>query len=270
MVFKGSPKFPDVPKALRDHGANFNGTTAVDRTNYFETMNAGDENLEFGIELEADRMMNSFVKREDLMSEFMVVRNEFERGENSPVSILFQRMQSAAFEWHNYGKSTIGNRTDIERRCPSTASRPSTRSTTAPDNAMLIVAGQFDESKALALIAKHFGPIAPPKEAIPSDLHRGAAAGRRTERDAAPRRRHRRGPGWFTTSPPRPTPTTPPAEVLNSVLTTAPTGRLYKALVETKKASQTGGFARNTHDPSTITLLAFTEPDKGRGRPATP
>ena len=61
MVFKGCPKFTDVPKALRDHGANFNGTTAVDRTNYFETMTAGDENLEFGIELEADRMMNSFI-----------------------------------------------------------------------------------------------------------------------------------------------------------------------------------------------------------------
>ncbi len=38
MVFKGTPTFPDVPKALRDHGANFNGTTNSDRTNYFETL----------------------------------------------------------------------------------------------------------------------------------------------------------------------------------------------------------------------------------------
>ena len=64
MVFKGCPKFPDVPKALRDHGVQFNGTTWTDRTNYYETMPAGDENLEFGIELEADRMVNSFIKRE--------------------------------------------------------------------------------------------------------------------------------------------------------------------------------------------------------------
>jgi zinc protease len=69
MVFKGTPTHPDVPKALRDHGARFNGTTNVDRTNYFETMEAGDENLEFGIRLEADRLVNSFVKREDLASE---------------------------------------------------------------------------------------------------------------------------------------------------------------------------------------------------------
>src|SRR5262245_42184973 len=80
MVFKGTPTFPDVPKALRDHGAQFNGTTNVDRTNYFETVPATDANLEFAIHLESDRLVNSFVKREDLMSEFTVVRNEFERG----------------------------------------------------------------------------------------------------------------------------------------------------------------------------------------------
>src|SRR5437870_8482867 len=67
MVFKGTPTFRDVPKALRDHGANFNGTTWLDRTNYFETMRGTDENLEFGIQLEADRLVNSYVKREDLL-----------------------------------------------------------------------------------------------------------------------------------------------------------------------------------------------------------
>src|SRR5438034_8788787 len=68
LVFKGTPTFRDVPKALRDHGASFNGTTNVDRTNYFETLPATDDNLAFGIRLEADRLVNSFVKREDLLS----------------------------------------------------------------------------------------------------------------------------------------------------------------------------------------------------------
>src|SRR6266446_3656 len=104
MVFKGTPTFRDVPKALRDHGAMFNGTTNAERTNYFETMPATDENLEFGIHLECDRLVNSFIKREDLMSEFSVVRSEFESGENSPDGILNQRMMAAAYEWHNYGK----------------------------------------------------------------------------------------------------------------------------------------------------------------------
>ena len=44
-----------------------------------------------------------------------MVRNEFERGENSPQGVLSQRVMAAAYEWHNYGKTTIGNRTDIER-----------------------------------------------------------------------------------------------------------------------------------------------------------
>ncbi len=260
MVFKGCPKFPDVPKALRDHGANFNGTTAVDRTNYFETMTAGDENLEFGIELEADRMMNSFVKREDLMSEFTVVRNEFERGENIPVAILFQRMQAAAFEWHNYGKSTIGNRTDIEK-VPIDNLKAFYKKYYRPDNAMLIVAGQFESSKALALIAKHFGPIAQPKEPIPATYTEEPAQD--GERNVTLRRVGDTGAAGVCYHIPSAVHADYAAvEVLNSVLTTAPTGRLYKALVETKKASATFGLARNTHDPSTITMFAFSEPDK--------
>src|SRR6266404_5818130 len=115
MVFKGTPKHPNVPKALQDHGAQFNGSTSADRVNYFETLAASDENLEFAIALEADRLMNSFIRKSDLDSEMTVVRNEFERGENSPQSVLSKRIEAAAYDWHNYGKSTIGNRSDIER-----------------------------------------------------------------------------------------------------------------------------------------------------------
>ena len=80
MVFKGTPNHPHVPKDLQDHGAVFNGSTSLDRVNYFETLSATDENLEFALALEADRMVNSFIKKEDLDSEMTVVRNEFERG----------------------------------------------------------------------------------------------------------------------------------------------------------------------------------------------
>ena len=90
MVFKGTPTHPDVPKQLKNHGASFNGTTWVDRTNYYETMLATVENLEFGIRLETDRLVHSFIRRDDLVSEMTVVRNEFEQGENSPENILRQ------------------------------------------------------------------------------------------------------------------------------------------------------------------------------------
>ena len=131
MVFKGTPTHPNVPKALRDHGANFNGTTGSDRTNYFETMPATDENLEFGIRLEADRLVNSFVKREDLISEMTVVRNEFERGENSPGRILNQRMMRRLTN----GTTTANRPSAIaptSSACPSRICKPSTASTTSP------------------------------------------------------------------------------------------------------------------------------------------
>ena len=84
MLFKGSTKYPDILAALRSRGAQFNGSTSWDRTNYFETFDASDENLEWALDLEADRMVNSFVAQEDLDTEMTVVRNEFESGENSP------------------------------------------------------------------------------------------------------------------------------------------------------------------------------------------
>src|SRR3974390_3226160 len=66
MVFKGTPRHPFIPKELQEHGAQFNGSTSTDRVNYFETLAATDENLEFALELEADRLVNSYIKREDL------------------------------------------------------------------------------------------------------------------------------------------------------------------------------------------------------------
>ena len=117
MLFKGTPSNPDIPKALKDRGAgrSMNGTTWMDRTNYYETLPATGDNLEFAIQLEADRLVNSKILGEDLASEMTVVRNEFESGENSPFRVLMQRVQAAAYEWHNYGQTTIKNRSDIER-----------------------------------------------------------------------------------------------------------------------------------------------------------
>ncbi|MBX9623042.1 MAG: insulinase family protein [Gemmataceae bacterium] len=260
MVFKGSPKFPDVPKALRDHGAEFNGTTWVDRTNYFETMPATDENLEFGIELEADRLSKSFIKRDDLLSEFTVVRNEFEAGENSPTSVLFQRMLATAYEWHNYGKSTIGNRTDIER-VPVDNLQAFYKKYYRPDNMMLVVAGKFDEAKALELVARHWGPLKNPDDPLPKTYTEEPAQDgerlvtlRRVGTVAAV--------GAVYHIPASAHPDYPACAVLNSVLTSEPAGRLYKALVEGKKASSIFSLFFQTHDPGAFIFVAQTDPDK--------
>jgi zinc protease len=258
MVFKGTPTFPDVPKALRDHGASFNGTTNVDRTNYFETMPANDANLEFGIRLEADRLVNSYVKREDLASEMTVVRNEFERGENSPQGILMQRIHAAAYEWHNYGKSTIGNRSDIER-VPIENLQAFYRKYYQPDNVVLVVAGKFEEPRALALVQKYLGALPKPKRKLddtyteepPQDgertvvLRRVGTVGSVGVAYHLPAAAH---PDWA------------PLSLLAGILTQQPNGRLYKALVESKKATSANASAGNNHDPSLFTASAQAEP----------
>jgi zinc protease len=260
MVFKGTPKHPQVPKALRDHGANFNGTTNTDRTNYFETMPATDENLEFGIALECDRLVNSYVRRDDLISEMTVVRNEFERGENSPAAVLSERITAAAYEWHNYGKSTIGNRSDIER-VPIDNLQAFYRAYYQPDNVVLIVAGRFDETKALALVEKYLGSIPRPTRQLnstyteepPQDgertviLRRVGAIGSVGVAYHIPAGSHE---DWA------------PLNLLGGIVSQSPNGRLYKALVESKLANSAGANAENAHDPALFFASSSCEPEK--------
>ena len=209
MLFKGSPKHQDIPKEMKDRGATFNGTTWYDRTNYYETVPASEENLEWALDLEADRLVNSFVRGEDLRSEMTVVRNEFEIGENNPDQILFQRIMANAYEWHNYGKSPIGNRIDLER-VPITSLRRFYQKYYQPDNIILVVAGKFDSAKALELIKDKFGSIPRPSGnwIRPTPKSRlKMASGRWSSAESVTSR-------WSVsviTFPPRPTRITPPA-----------------------------------------------------------
>ena len=114
MMFLQTTTRPNIKQELKDHGADMNGSTSWDRTNYFETVNASDANLRWALELEADRMVNTRMEKAILDKEMTVVRNEFESGENSPVNVMFQRVLETAYLWHNYGHLPIGNRSDIE------------------------------------------------------------------------------------------------------------------------------------------------------------
>ena len=249
MVFKGTPRHPLVGKALQEHGAQFNGSTSDDRTNYFETLSATDENLEFAIDLEADRLVNSFVRGEDLASEMTVVRNEFERGENSPTRILQQRIASAAYDWHNYGKSTIGNRSDIER-VPVENLREFYKKFYQPDDIVLIIAGKFDEAKALGFVQKHFGAIPRPTRKLattswteepPQDGERMVTLRRVGSVSSV---------GVAYHVPAGSHEDTAAVQVLAGVLTARPSGRLFKELVETKRATSASAFAGREYDPS--------------------
>jgi len=240
LVFKGTPRHPNIPQELTAHGANPNGSTSVDRTNYFETFSATDENLDWALDMEADRMVNSFIAKKDLDTEMTVVRNEFESGENNPAGILFQRVMATAYLWHNYGKSTIGSRADIEN-VPIDRLQAFYRNWYQPDNAVLVVAGAFEPAKTLELIKKKFGRIPKPKRALPKTYTRDPVQD--GERLVTLRRAGDTQEVITAYHVPASSHQDSLAlDVLGFILGDTPSGRLYKALVETKKAASAFGF----------------------------
>ncbi|MEJ7618523.1 MAG: pitrilysin family protein [Pyrinomonadaceae bacterium] len=236
LVFKGTPRHPNIPQELTEHGTRPNGTTFLDRTNYFETFSATDENLNWALDLEADRMINSLIAKKDLDSEMTVVRNEFERGENNPFRVTLQRTLGAAYEWHNYGKSTIGSRADIEN-VPIDRLQEFYKKNYQPDNAVLLVAGKLDEAKTLALIDKYFSPIPKPARTL-QKLYTSEPV-QDGERLVTVRRVGDIQLALATYHVPSGVhPDAAALQIVAQVLGDAPSGRLHKSLVETKKAVQ--------------------------------
>jgi zinc protease len=247
LVFKGTPDHPDIPKELSDHGAQPNGTTWFDRTNYFETFAATEENLRWALDLESDRMVNSFISKDDLDSEMTVVRNEYESGENFPSSVLQKRMLSTAYSWHNYGNTTIGARSDIEN-VPIEHLQAFYRKYYQPDNAVLLVAGKIDEEKTLTLVQEYFGDIPrPERELIHTYTEEPTQDGerfvtlRRTGDVQALAVLYHVCSGLH--------PDIAAIDVMMRALSTQPSGRLYKNLVEPKKASSAYAYAMSLKEP---------------------
>jgi zinc protease len=247
MLFKGSTGFPDIKGELTRRGARWNGTTSNDRTTYFETLSASDDNLDWALAMEADRMVHSRVSRADLDSEMTVVRNEFELGENNPGTVLFQRVQQLAFLWHNYGNPIIGERADIEK-VPIEKLQAFYRTWYEPDNAVLLIAGHFDEARALERVTQRFGSIPKPSRTLPTfytdeptqDGERSVTLERVGDQQMVVAL-YRAMAGSH--------PDYPALDLLVQILGDTPTGRLHRALVQKGIASSTWGAERQLHDP---------------------
>lgn len=247
LMFKGAPKHPDITRQFADRGMQFNGTTSFDRTNYYEVFQATGDNLQWALQMEADRMVNSFISKKDLDSEMTVVRNEYENGENSPGAVLMKRMQSLSYDWHAYGRATIGNRSDIENVRIANL-QAFYRTWYQPDNAVLLVAGKFDPVATLGTISRVFGAIPKPKRALPAfwtveptqDGERTYAVRRQGDVQVV-------ALGYKI-----PSGLHDDSDVLNfasSILGDVPTGRLHKLLVESGMASEVFAFPQTGYAP---------------------
>jgi zinc protease len=259
LVFKGTPKHPDIPAELSAAGARPNGTTWTDRTNYFQTFAATQENINWALSMESSRMVDSFIAKADLDSEMTVVRNEFESGENDPFRVTLQKMASVAYDWHNYGKSTIGARSDLENM-PIDRLKAFYKKYYQPDNATLIVAGKFSSENMLALIDKYFSPIPKPTRVLPT-LYTTEPA-QDGERSVITRRvGDAQIVGAAYHIPAGSHPDFAAIEVLTQVLGDTPSGRLHKSIVEEKMASRVFGFNYQWHDPGLAMFFAVVDKD---------
>ncbi|MCC6198015.1 MAG: insulinase family protein [Burkholderiales bacterium] len=254
LVFKGTPSRGSIMTELGRRGMSFNGSTAWDRTNYFETFTADEGNLAWALEMEADRMVNSYIRKSDLDSEMTVVRNEFESGENNPSRVLFGKMLASAFQWHNYGKTPIGARSDIEN-VDIGRLQAFYRRYYQPDNAVLIVAGKFDPERTLGLVAKYFGSIPKPTRVLPRLYTEDPVQD--GERTVTVRRvGNEKLLGMLFHTVRGADPDYVALDVLGDVMADAPSGRLYKALVETKKASSVSASGWPSLDPGMLIFNA--------------
>jgi len=255
-----------IKNEIVNRGASWNGTTSEDRTNYFETVPATDDNLKWALGLEADRMVNVKMAKELLDTEMTVVRNEFERGENNAREVLQERVESAAYLWHNYGKSTIGSRSDIER-VPVERLAAFYKKYYQPDNAVLTIAGRIEESKALSYVADTIGRIPRPARKLeepytvepPQDGERFVELRRVGESKEVFVAYH--GPAAAH-------PDSAALQVLAGIMSggggAAAQGRLSKALVDSKKANSVNMSFALRHDPGLIEISASLSKDQSQ------
>ncbi|MEY4767082.1 MAG: hypothetical protein RI907_3755 [Pseudomonadota bacterium] len=260
LMFKGSPRHPQVWSEFNKRGFSANGSTWYDRTNYFASFAANDDNLRWYLAWQADAMVNSFIARKDLDSEMTVVRNEMEMGENDAGRILMEKTLAAMYQWHNYGKSTIGARTDVEGvdigRLQAFYKRHY-----QPDNATLIVSGKFDVPKVLAWVNESFARLPKPSRKLEQPYTLDPVQdGER----AVTLRRVGGVPQVFAAYHVMPGahPDFAAIELLPLILADTPSGRLHKALVEGQEAAGVFGFGEGMADPGFILFGAQLSPQQ--------
>ena len=254
LVFKGTPSRGNIMQELGKRGMRFNGTTSYDRTNYFETFAANDDNLQWALEMEADRMVNSYIALKDLDTEFSVVRNEMEMGENNPRRTLWKYMAATAYDWHNYGKPTIGARTDVENVRIENL-QAFYRQYYQPDNAVLVITGKLDVSKTLSLVERYFGAIPKPARTLPVTYTRDAV--QQGAREVSVKRvgdTQLAAVLYHTAAASHPDAVA--MEALSDILADTPNGRLHKELVEKNKAVSIAPWNFSLKEPGYIIFMA--------------
>ncbi|MFZ4849351.1 MAG: M16 family metallopeptidase [Caldilinea sp.] len=269
MLFKGTPRYPrgQFDKAVARAGGVFNGMTGPDWTVYFETLPA--DRIELALRVESDRMANAVFDPAETELERTVILSEREGSENDPFYRLHEEVQAAAFLAHSYRNPIIGWSSDLHTLTRE-ALYAHYRTYYTPNQAVVVVTGDFEPDAMLEGVAEHFGVLAAGPEApSPAFVEPPARAERRVVlRGEEPTAYFLQG----FQAPPALHPDFFPFVVLESVLGGAKgmglfggsannrSNRLYRALVEQQLAVDASSSFGPTLDPGLFTISATLAP----------
>lgn len=269
LMFKGSTNYDNykgrsIDAVLKPIGGTNSATTWFDRTTYFFVVPSG--YLDLCLDMEVDRMRGLLLRDDDRKSEMTVVRNELERGENDPQEVLVDQLFATAFREHPYHHPTIGWRSDVEN-VPIERFRQFYNTFYWPNNATLIVVGNFDREQALKLIKEKFSKIPASPQPIPQvytkeppqegqrrfEFHRGNDLERIAVGFRVPEAKHQDSYAL---------------DVLESILGdgSSTASRLYTSMIKTGLASGAYAWHPQLRDPSLFIFCATANegvsPDK--------
>jgi zinc protease len=270
MQFKGTPQFPGnaMDRSISRLGGAWNAFTYLDWTTYFETMPA--DQIDLALKLEADRMTASLFDPVEVASERTVIISERQGHENEPLFRLGEEVQAAAFRVHSYHHEVIGDLADLQ-----TIQREDLyqhyRTYYVPNNAVLVVTGDFNTEQMLSRIDELYEPMGegniPIRRIRPEPEQSGErevtveGPGETTYVQAAHRAPQASHPDFF------------PYTVLDSLLTgpsnlnmfgggiSNKTSRLYRALVDQELAVSVFGGIQATLDPFLYTITLTIHPN---------
>ncbi len=262
MMFKGSDKVGPGEHfyLIFNNGGNMNGTTNADRTNYFETLPKNQ--LDLGLFLESDRMRSLAITKENLDNQRNAVQEERRLSyDNRPYGGTQEKQLELVYDAFPYKHSTIGSMTDLNAATVDDV-KDFFRTYYAPNNAVVAIVGDVNTAETLAKVKKYFGDIPKQPAAKPVDF---TEPPRTEERRAEIADKLARIPQLLISYklPEGNSPDAVAAGMLNTILSSGESSRLYQKLVKEKElAAQVGGYVDARRGPSTLNIIAMVRPGK--------
>ncbi|MEH2311874.1 MAG: pitrilysin family protein [Nostoc sp.] len=247
MMFKGTLNRPiQFGRLFSALGSDSNAFTSYDQTAYYGTVERN--KLKALLVLEADRMQNSQIKPEQLANEKRVVISELQGYENSPEYRLNRAVMQAVFPNHAYGLPVGGTKADVEKFEVEQVQKYY-RNFYSPDNAVLVIVGDFQTANTLETIKEVFGKLLKRQDTAAIASPQASAGGRRQQvgvispsSPSSPIVLREPGAGRLLQAvyplPDANQPDVPALDVMDYILTEGRNSRLYQVLVESGLASE--------------------------------